>query len=128
MNEIFLVIFRQVVLINAPAGIGGDRADTNYFNAVLIVSVVQTMLVRNLYVILTWIIHLKFPSGNVIFVFVYLAFIAVNYWWLVTRANGTNYIADFKDKAKAARTLWNVAALGLIALTFFGFIALLPMQ
>lgn len=123
--KLFLFIFRTVARFNAPAGIGGDRTSTNYFNGILLVSLLQIVLLNDAYIILTWILPIAYPRSYIIPVIIFIVLVLANYGWLIIHGAGTKYIRNFRGEPATQRIL-RISAIAIIAIAVIGFFLLTP--
>lgn len=126
LRKIFLFIFRATALINARPWISSDRADINYFNGVLTVSLVQLIVLNDLYIVLTWISGLAYPTSYIVPVAIYVILVLFNDVWLVSKRAGIEYVKQFAQESPSIKRRLRLASVVLVLFAVGEFFLLSP--
>lgn len=126
LSRVFLYIFMTISHFNVYGWIGEDRREANRFNGVVIVSLLQVVLIDNLYIISTWTIGFLYPKTYFVHIAAIIVAIFANYHWLIVRGRGADYEQAFDLESKTYKYVIRIGALLLTAASIAGIIFLKP--
>lgn len=126
VGEIFLYIFRFIVEMNLPPGIGKKKEDANLMNGVAIVSLVQALILDNIYVIYTLISNAKYRNSYWLAAVLMIGIIYLNYRWLISCGYGISYVQNYRIERTAYRYIVKSSAFIIVTFAVLGVIFIYP--